>query len=296
MRITNRHHLPQPIVDAVSRAEAENQQRRKERGEYNWSVTELIDAPFHHNLAKLVGDNTSRDVTEMANTLLGGVAVHEYLDKYVDPETCVKEMPVSCNLQLDGTQYRITGQIDLLYRDGDAIVLVDYKTANVWSKLYSDFEDPYDRYYGYWAQVNIYRYFIHKMVARGEIKVEVATLRCTPENFQIDSVALLPYYLDWRPGEAANPTRMSKNLGHKYPKSRLEYLPLNVWPIQQTEMYLAHRIRLHLEAQRGAKYACDTKETWGGKRCTDYCLVAEWCQHGSQQLGTEILPLPVLGN
>lgn len=74
MKLTNRHNLPAPIVEAVRRDPYS-------KGDAQFSATELIDAPRIHALRRRNAGQITEDVSEQVWSLLGR-SVHGLLERY----------------------------------------------------------------------------------------------------------------------------------------------------------------------------------------------------------------------
>lgn len=127
MKITNKHNLPQPILNAV---------RASFRippsfGERVISVTTLIKPPRLVMLERTHWDDLETDAMDNIWSLWGS-SIHAEIEKH-DVDALVKEE----RFRLRRGEWEISGQIDRLSEDG---VLQDYKTASVWSVIYGKAE------------------------------------------------------------------------------------------------------------------------------------------------------------
>lgn len=111
--------------------------------------------------------------------------------------------------------YKISGKGDSLVLTGDGL-LDDYKFTRVWAVL----DGPKDEWV---AQVNIYRLGLIELFG-----FVIEKLRIT---------ALLQDWM-WRQGGKG-----------KYPDRSIVTLPIDVWPLEQTEEYLMARIAAHVDAR-----------------------------------------------
>lgn len=121
MRITNKHGLPQTIVNAVGKS------RKPIPGRYG--VNDLIGAPLARRLKMEHWDELKQDVSEMLWMLLGS-AVHSVLEIHAPAESLSEEKMV---VNFQGI-YQIVGIPDL-YHDHQ---INDYKITSVYSFLLGD--------------------------------------------------------------------------------------------------------------------------------------------------------------
>ena len=209
------------------------------------SVTELVGPPQIRYLEGLYDDEIEVDVNDML-AILRGQAWHGFLAGFT---TAGQLAETTLRIEQDG--YTITGTFDVLdMLELEDHTLTDHKTASIYSVqdgVKSDWE----------SQVNLYRLLLH----RHGVKVD-----------RLKIVALLD---GWMPSRAATDKH--------YPQSRAITLEVKVWPIEETERYMAERLRLHRAAEEtGVVPQCTGEERWlrppswrvvkkGGKRATRVC-------------------------
>src|SRR3990172_585418 len=129
MKITNKHGLPQALVNAC-------QQRKPTEGRI--SVSTLLTPPQIVYLARLHWDDIEEDVVDRVLSM-GGTAMAEYLAKHAGEGTLAE---VDFKVSIDGTI--ISFRPDLI----TGYTLIDYKWSSVWSVIYGKPE---------WAvQLNVY--------------------------------------------------------------------------------------------------------------------------------------------
>jgi len=128
MKITNKHNLPQTIVNVLKRP-------TYSKGRANLSVTQLINSPKIVALSNKFQDELEEDAADMVWSIFGS-AVHSVLEHGKDPNHVVEER---IHAELDG--WRISGAIDLQIKNDDGTVSVrDYKTTSAWSVMNSKIE------------------------------------------------------------------------------------------------------------------------------------------------------------
>lgn len=125
MKVTNKHNLPQVIVDIV-----ENQRKITPK---RYSVTEILSGTREILLKRRHNDEIEIDCSMQVNAILG-TAAHKVLE-LAETDTNVK-MEERINIEvMDG--YSLSGQYDR-FIDG---VIEDWKTASVFKFMMDDFKD-----------------------------------------------------------------------------------------------------------------------------------------------------------
>lgn len=142
MKLTNKHGLPESIVNALRRPEYT-------KGKAHLSVTQLINSPKVVALSKKFQDELEQDVSEMVWSLFGS-AIHKVLEHGKDQNHIVEQRLHS---EVDG--YRVSGAIDLQIVSDAGRAIRDYKTCSVWSVMNSKIE---------WEQqLNCYAWLVEKV-------------------------------------------------------------------------------------------------------------------------------------
>lgn len=142
MKLTNKHGLPESIVNALRRPEYT-------KGKAHLSVTQLINSPKIVALSKKFQDELEQDVSEMVWSLFGS-AIHKVLEHGKDQNHIVEQRLHS---EVDG--YRVSGAIDLQIVSDAGRAIRDYKTCSVWSVMNSKIE---------WEQqLNCYAWLVEKV-------------------------------------------------------------------------------------------------------------------------------------
>lgn len=122
MIITNKHSLPQAIVEAVKKWTYKPK-------EHSIGVSALIGPPMQRYLQLKYWDQMSEDTSERLWALLGQ-AVHAVLDKIEIDETLQEEKLV---IPIEGYDIVLSGRVDL-YR-GETKSVEDFKITSVYSFL-----------------------------------------------------------------------------------------------------------------------------------------------------------------
>ena len=142
MKLTNKHNLPKPFLDAVSRDYTYKPKR--------YSVTQILQGTRQAILTRRHNDEIVQDVADMVWAIFGS-AVHKILENAQESDTQLKENWVSWTAP---NGYTLSGIFDL-YDDATGTV-VDYKTASVWKAVFEDWSD-------YRKQTLMYCFMLRKM-------------------------------------------------------------------------------------------------------------------------------------
>ena len=141
MRLTNKHNLPKPVVDSLTK-------NNYSRGSSNRSITQLIDSPRIRILRAEHDAEMTEDASDKVWSVLG-TAVHNMFEDAVSEKEHISEERLF--IEQDG--WEISGAIDLQETESDGSVTVsDYKCTSVWSVMYGKAE---------WAnQLNAYAWLV----------------------------------------------------------------------------------------------------------------------------------------
>jgi hypothetical protein len=115
MKLTNRLNLPEPLVELVRRMQYE-------RGEADFSITEILRPPRLVELERQHDDELVEDASEHIYRVLGSLT-HLGLER-----AGVPERRYVMDLDVDGRHYSIAGKPDR-FKDG---VLQDWKLTTAW--------------------------------------------------------------------------------------------------------------------------------------------------------------------
>lgn len=166
MKITNKHGIPQTIVNVVQRP-------TYSKGKANLSVTQLINSPKIVALTNKFQEELEQDVSDMVWSLFG-TAIHAILEHGKDDDHIVEQR---LHTEVDG--WNISGAIDLQVLGNDTIDIKDYKTVSVYAVMNEKIE---------WEQqLNIYAWLVEK-------------IKGTPVN----SISIVAIIRDWSRRDAAN--------------------------------------------------------------------------------------------
>lgn len=144
--ITNKHNLPQTLVNLASR-------NTYSRGSARISVTELIGSPQIRILRNEKRSEIVTDVSEMLWSLLGS-AMHHVVEQGADDQHIAEE-----RLFAEVAGWKLSGGIDLQVLGsasdgGQEVALSDYKTTTAWAVMNP--KPDWER------QLNCYAYLVEK--------------------------------------------------------------------------------------------------------------------------------------
>lgn len=163
-----------------------------------------------------------------------GTAVHAALERaaeLAEPRPLLVEHRAETVVTVDGVQWIVSGQCDVLEADG---TLLDYKVTSAWTvsdgrKGKSDWE----------CQLNSLRWLLERSgaVPRGTTK----------------ALAVWAVLRDW------SATQAQRDAG--YPQSQEVCVPIPMWTPDETLCFIEERIRAH-EMARTSLPACTPEERW----------------------------------
>ena len=128
MKVTNKHNLPQALINFVNAQQNDHVYKPK-----RYSVTEILNPVRLIMLERRHDDEIEQDVSNMVN-LIRGQAVHYIAESHdTSGNSEIKlEQPIR-----DG--YVLSGRFDLYNEEEFAIE--DYKDTSTWKIIFGDFED-----------------------------------------------------------------------------------------------------------------------------------------------------------
>lgn len=202
--------LSKPLIDAL----------KIHAGHYqsfgDYSVTTLINPPRLVALQKRYQDRLDPPPESQVASFIG-TGVHRYF------EHCLQSFKImDSRYELErGISEKIadrliTGTFDILY---DNSHIYDIKTCKVWKLIFDPNMEEWTQ------QQNMYAYLLH---LRG---IDVKTIN------------VIAVYLDWIEGNAIRDRK-------SYPQQNVVEYKLNLWPWQETEIFLNERLALHKACEK----------------------------------------------
>lgn len=148
MKLTNRHNLPETIVNVIKRP-------TYSKGKANMSVTELLNSPRIVQLKRKHWDDLTEDASDMVWSIFG-TAIHGVLEHGKDDHHVVEER---IHATIGGMS--VSGAMDLQEIEEDGIILSDYKTTSAWAVM-NEKQDWHN-------QLNTYAYLV-ELVKKAPVK------------------------------------------------------------------------------------------------------------------------------
>ena len=288
MKVTNRLHLPQPIVEVLA---SDNYTK----GGADFSATELIDAPRVKQLTKRHYENITVDCADLLYQF-DGKAVHSLLEQ---AEVSEDVGLIEKRLEVQIGTYTISGAID--YYDVKRGVIQDYKRVSTWEVVMGIKEEREQQLniYAHLARENgwtvngleIVYLFRDWSEARAGREKDYPQDRAQRVDIPLWSPSKAREYLEWRVNLHA--------LASEKPDTELpECLPEERWesPTTYAVMKQGRKSAVRATDSDGEKFLTEqAAKSWLGsnvskpaghyietrqgepRRCLKYCNVAPFC-------------------
>ena len=248
-KITNQYDLPHHFYEGIKKTFD-----KYDRGEADYSVTELISPPHQKALQNLHKDEVSEEAIDLIWALLG-TSVHQVLEN-------IEKAPEEINSIVE-QRYEvmrlgkcITGQIDLF--DKMTKTIWDWKVTSGWSATHGPKAE-------WTAQLNLLRLIM--------INQNV--------NWEIDELKILCIYRDWSKNEAKRSA--------DYPQKQVGVFSIDVWDNTYAEEYLLERINSHQEAYEACRANkqenCTKEERW--HKDDIWAIMKNGAKRATKLFGTE---------
>jgi len=242
MKLTNRNNYPDALYQAVKNDSYD-------KGECDFSVTELLKPSRQWALQKIHQDELIEDIEDRLWSLYGQIA-HLILERANKRDFAEERLFV----EVDGSV--ISGQIDTLSLDDGT--LSDWK----FTTSYSFIKGKPAKEEWTW-QLNMQRYLLWFNGYK-----------------DVESLKIVGLLRDWQKSKA--------KLDSSYPQNPIAYHDIKVLGLDYVEKYIIHRKDSHLRALKELP-KCTAKETWNGRRCESWCSVKLYCQQYQSAIKTGIL-------
>lgn len=168
MRFTNKHNLPQAMVDII-----DNDYDLSKADPKRISITTLINPPIQRLLKVRHWEEIEEDVSDYI-WLITGSAYHYILSKIEDNKEKSKHRLIEEKIEVKVDDITIVGKLDLF--DNVLKSVEDYKITSVWSVKFGDHED--------WEkQCNCYAWLLRKC------------------GFEVNKLYINAILRDWRKSE-----------------------------------------------------------------------------------------------
>lgn len=225
------------------------------KGASDFSATGLANPPRATALVKLNPDALQVDVSSRVAAIIGQGS-HSIAERAARPGIDLCEERLFAKFNVDGETYTVSAALDLY--ETDTQTLTDWKTtkAYAFSKKAGSGQKP-----EWIEQLNIGAELLRRNGHDPKKLVIIALLK------------------DWSQREAGQ---------SGMPESEVIAVELPLWEPSQATAHIEDRIRAHVAALKELPL-CNSKETWGGRRCGQYCDAASVCTQYQEALKTGIL-------
>jgi len=166
MKLTNKHALPESIINVLRRPEYS-------KGKAHLSVTQLLNSPKIVSLTQKFWGELEQDASDMVWSLFG-TAIHKVLEHGKDDNHVVEQR---IHAEVDG--WNISGAIDLQIVNANGVDIRDYKTTSAWAVMNEKIEWEH--------QLNLYAYLVERV-----------------KKVPVTSVGIVAIIRDWSRRDAAN--------------------------------------------------------------------------------------------
>lgn len=247
MKLTNKYNLPQAFLRAALNDPYD-------RGEADFSVTELLNPPRAQALKLTHKDELEEDCSDRVFAILGQ-SVHKILERAARVEDLVERRVYG----MFG-EHMLTGQIDLLERDRK--VLSDWKVTKAY---------PFTKKGGKGQKP--------EWIAQLNMQLELLRMN----ELDADKLQIVGIIKDWT--EACTDPYNKMKYMEGYPPAEIVTIDIPMWPREKTQGFIRERMKAHLDARK-ALPECTPAETWGSNRCRSYCSVSKFCLQYQTSLKT----------
>lgn len=202
--LTNKYNLFPIQVRMI-----EGSRKAYNKGDCDFSATELLQLPRARILRKKHGHEIKEDVSDYQYTCMGS-AFHEYIAKYALPEDIVEKRffaTVNC--------YKISAQIDYLDTDGN---LIDWKSSKTPKFMKGKAPEP-----EWVAQMNIQAWILEQ-----------------------NGIEAKKLFIGGYTGDFSHAKKLSDP---KYPEQQMPKLEIKRWDKKKTFEFIVDRIEKHLRAE-----------------------------------------------
>lgn len=230
MKVTNKKNLPEYIFQWLVKDNYDHN-----HDPYVISTTTLMKPVKVKVLYDRYYNQLEVDASDLVASRLGS-AIHDSMEQ-VEVAGVVKEERVSRIMEINGSEYTITGKFDVLELDGKKGILRDIKTTSTWAYIYGSKDEDYIK------QLSIYRWLLQ-------------------DQYEIEEGYIDFIFTDWQSSKA----KQAKKDGDNYPQDRI--LPgykIQLMSLEETEAYIRTRLEL-FDSVRDNKDAqlpsCTPDELW----------------------------------
>lgn len=225
MKLTNKYNLPISLVHAIENLCYDPRGADPKR----LSVTKLINNPLPNLLNIKHWDEIEEDASEHIWRVAGS-AMHWVLAQSEKDKEKSKTRLIETKLEEKIDDFTIVGKLDLY--DESTSEVQDWKFTSVWSVQFGEHEE--------WEQqLNPYAWLLRKC------------------GFKVEKASINALLKDWRKSELLKYA--------DYPKIPFVNIPVKVWPFEQQQEFIEHRLEIYKEALKtpiNELNYCNDKERW----------------------------------
>jgi hypothetical protein len=288
MRITNLHHLPESVLNALHRP-------TYSKGDAHISCTELLNSPRIVQLKRKHWEDIEQDASEMVWQLFGS-AIHHILEHGKGDSHIIEE-----RLFAEFSGWVLSGAIDLQIVTPDGIEISDYKTTSAWAVMNEKSD---------WThQLNVYAHLVEKVKKIPVTKLSIVAIirdwsarEAQKEGYPQAPIVTIPIKL-WSPEEREQfiQSRLTDHSSAMFEADTEGALPEcssddmwekpSTWAIKKEGGVRAKSVHSSVEeanaalaeaeksAKKNEKFAIEIRP--GERtRCRSYCQVSKFCsQH-----------------
>lgn len=215
-----------------------------DKGESDFSATGLAEPPRASALKEKFKDVLEVDVSSRVAAIIGQ-GTHATAERAARPGIDMCEERLFGKFEVDGVTYTVSAQLDLFETDTGA--LHDWKTTKAYA---------FSKKAGSGKKIE----WIQQLNVGAEL---LRMNKYIPKTLNI--IALLK---DFNKREAGV---------NGYPQTEVVSVSLPMWTSKEVVDYISSRIRLHVQARKELPN-CSGGETWGGRKCEDWCDANSVCE------------------
>lgn len=225
-----------------------------DRGESDFSATSLSTPPQAAVLIERYWEELEIDVSTRVDSIIGQ-GMHTIAERAARPNIDISEKRFFGDIVVDGVNYVISAQIDLFETDTGR--LLDWKCtkAYAFSKKAGGGQKP-----EYTAQLNV-----GCELMRGH-------------GYDPKSLHILAVLKNWDERDVADGA---------CPENKQVTVNIPMWDRGKTVDFITSRIRSHVAAKKSLP-ACTYAETWGGRRCANWCDAKQVCEQYHKTINKEM--------
>jgi hypothetical protein len=233
MEIKNDGNYPQPIYDALIHSDYD-------RGESDYSITQLIDSPRARRLKEIFKDQISYSASEFAPSIIGS-AGHSLIERFAKPPFVAEERVFYSYKISEEESLIISGAIDLqkINKNGEREIS-DLKFCKSYAVINGKRE---------WElQLNGYAWLLRK------------------NGHKVNKLQIIAYITDWNKRKASSEI--------DYPAQQLTMVDIPLWDYEVQDGYFIERLLFHCDAdfsQADELPLCSAEERWA--RPTSYAVM-----------------------